>query len=508
MLPLFGGHFYNTIQTCITQYILDLCQILPYSNRLIMKLEGRLHDETLETVARLRSTGVKIIVSENRPSTAAANETIGTCREIAPRRTPALKTSSERGIPVYRELKTQLFAVDEPDAPRRFVMAHCRGNEVIDEEKTARALDKNVTLKRVDAEELAELGLGFGLINPLTRVNGTVPQHVVDPDLLKKYSHHDTVMTNAGHAELSLEFAMGELINALQKSGAQMTVMNVTRQGPSHTLSCIDHALKQKVGVITGNSFSTGQLFTRVVRDAFVQRMRGMRVDIDSTNAEKKEQARVLSQGDLTDPSFVVFSSGRTGISMNMEHFGYESVQDDLELLPLLEAAHTTILTVPCHTKGPLARSRYAGSAQTHGMKYISIDDSTINAIVSLPPVERERILLLGGRSALDPTGVYICRLRQCLPTAEIVVPENPRDIAELMFEIKDGNRDRGLQQVYKQIQANKVRTVVLAATEFSELDLEKNKGLKQQNVTIVDGLRAYARDVAGFMYDNATETP
>ncbi|PJC37033.1 hypothetical protein CO046_02495 [Candidatus Peregrinibacteria bacterium CG_4_9_14_0_2_um_filter_53_11] len=320
---------------------------------------------------RLRTLLIPAVVNRNAPADPNSSENNDTCRAIARRRTPAFPTSAAgEGIPVQAELKSELCLVTREDGTYLPVLVHVRGNELVDREKVARALDAD-RCERADDELTEWLGLRFGQINPFSGI----PCQVFDSDVMRRCSLHDTVMTNAGHPDWSVEFDPNRAGFSLNRQSSHVKVADVARAGPSPTLAAVDRAFDNVLGLLTGNSLGTGLLTIDAVNRAFAARLASMSLRLDSTNPAKVKDLPLQSQGDLTTPRIYASFDGRCGLSMDLGRFRPDVLRGDLSALdawsvtPHLSSldSRVTVVGVPCHTRGPAFDDIYRRECASRG---------------------------------------------------------------------------------------------------------------------------------------------
>ena len=119
------------------------------------------------------------------------------------------------GIPLCDELKSNIgyyFSNSE----KKYLLIHCRGNQMIDDAKVNYLLDSEFI--RLPQDELSNLfNCEYGLVNPFY-FSSEFPEinQLFDNSVLENFFPPYTLMTNAGDKNWGIEFKPIELLNILQ----------------------------------------------------------------------------------------------------------------------------------------------------------------------------------------------------------------------------------------------------------------------------------------------------
>ncbi len=190
------------------------------------------------------------------------------CKEAAAVRNRIGKT----GIPLWDEMKTWAGSVGTGDA-RQYVMLHCRGDRELDFSRIDAAFEGQRP-ERLSDQELAELDMAYGLVNPFQSSDKQHFIHIFDEDLLQPLEPFGTVMTNAGDAAWGVEFKAHELYGVL--SGVR------PREVRAQTITADDPDMAQrrqwvtdppKIGIITGNDSRSGDFLRNSVEGIINERL-------------------------------------------------------------------------------------------------------------------------------------------------------------------------------------------------------------------------------------------
>jgi aspartate/glutamate racemase/prolyl-tRNA editing enzyme YbaK/EbsC (Cys-tRNA(Pro) deacylase) len=229
----------------------------------------------------LSSAGVWHVISRNRPALS--------CADAAHKRNRLSHREEQLGIPLCDELKTAAWMV-EGEGQARYAVLHCRGHQLLDEEKIAAAL--KAPARRMDADELeAKFDLAYGLVTPFAFANRQDVLQIFDDTVLESYFPPYTMMTNLGHHEYGVEFRPNELVAALSRASTCDIVEEQGRGIP------VEHTL----GILTGNGPDSGRfLWSRI--DDYI-----------------REHPEVPFRGDIGLPRVIVESLPEMGLSMELE---------------------------------------------------------------------------------------------------------------------------------------------------------------------------------------------
>lgn len=422
----------------------------------------------------LRENKIWHQLSRNRKATG--------CREAASVR----QCLGQEGIPLSREMKSNLgYFVDE--ANKKFpVVLHCRGNEQIDFEKVRLALGFNGNFERSVVEEDKSLDDSYGLINPfeleLDSRSGELTVQVFDRGLLDHTFLPHTLVTNAGDRTWAVEFQVESLIDCI----------------PNRRLF-VDDIVEDKVderhpniGILTGNGPESGALLWQTITE----------------NVRKLQEP--LS-GDVYLPKVFVRSAPAMGLTMELRSRSqqvWEEIKPELEALCEQIAkgneSAKNLLAVACNTT-PFFDSRIREIALKYDVEYVSIVDS-VNDYVDAEQITEFVLLGIGYVLDEDFSG-YRRFLTDDLFKVKTLSEDSISRINELAYLVKRGsNIDRCFTKFMDIVKHNTDESgekVVVALTEISVILEQKKDTLakwrkrgKTKN-DIIDSVDLYGQRIA-----------
>lgn len=375
--------------------------------------------------AYLERLGVWHLVSRNLPATS--------CADAAQKR----DRLGSVGIPLWDELKSHVGAYEHESHGRRFVVAHCRGHQLRDDNKLNAFVGAMV--EKVTADELRSVfGLEYGLINPFAFVQHPLVTQVFDESVLGRYFPPHTMMTNLGDAEYGVEFDPRELVSAMQAAHVGRIVADDHQRAP------VEHSL----GILTGNSPESGiALWQRI-------------------NHKIRTEPRLRFRGDTGFPRVVVQSIPEMGLSMELQVREAEVRETVLTGVDRLCSGGATVIGIACNTTQYFTPEVRRVCAD-HGAQFISLVDETA-AVLKGANVRTFDLLGIGAVSDLQRWSDF----RRITPMFDIEIPSdrNISRITELAFEVKERKvSSRAVTSLRNVInQCTVTDTVLLALTELS----------------------------------------
>lgn len=415
----------------------------------------------------LEERGVWFVLSRNRQARS--------CRDAAHKR----QRLGYVGIPLHDELKSFFGCLGETD---RYVVAHCRGDRLLDVKALANALGTDAQPRRLTPGELEHLGLAYGLVNPFMpwaldgQLIASPVLQVFDDDLLRPVAPPGTVMTNAGDLTWAVEFRPADLVAALAPSS--VVVAPIAMQDPA-TEGRRERAFTT-IGIVTGNAPESGiVLWNRV-------------------NQRVRELLGDANYGDVSMPRVLVHSEPELGLSMELP----ERAQPVWQALE--RAAHglcrhgADVVTVACNTSQYFAPRLQTLCAQ-YGARFVSLPHLVAtwlrhHGVDRVALVGIEQVSDLGSWSGYrEPFSTF---------TVERLGPRALARVLALAYQVKqEGPNETGLT-LLRDILRQEVTSehVVLALTELSLL-MGRQRRAGRSGKVLIDPLAVCADAlVAGFL--------
>jgi aspartate/glutamate racemase len=416
------------------------------------------------TVRFLAAAGIWFQVSRNREARS--------CRDAAHKRSRL----GHEGIPLWDELKSYLGAYVDATGRRRYVMAHCRGDERLRFDALAAALGAAALPERLDEADMAAIGMDYGLVNPFTplqRAGDAVADvvQVFDAGLLRRIGIPGTMMTNAGDFTWAVELYPDELIARIP--GAMVApIAEPDPEEPSRVLG-IEHP--RPIGIITGNAPESGITLWGHI------------------NAHVRTLLEANNCGDVSMPTIAVQSFPEMGLSMELDT-RREAVWAALgQRVWMMCEDGVRILTLACNTT-PYFTPEIRTICDEYGAEFLSVAETTA---AWLKARDVPKIALLGIRyvTGLDEWSAYREPLRGI--EVEQLSPKAIDDIHDLAFKVKTHGPTVTNLNHFRDILRKEVTApyVVVALTELSLLMRAKWKG--DSGKVLMDPLAVYGEAIA-----------
>src|ERR1039457_472780 len=223
---------------------------LSIARTLLRPGEAELPPMVERTIRFLTSVGIWFQLSRNHDSRS--------CRDAAHRR----RRLGHEGIPLWDELKSSFCKFVNAAGDTEPVVIHCRADRILNQQKLAEALDVSSAPERLSAEEIAQFGMEYGLVNPF---NVTEPyildpaflearvKQIFDDDAARSIGAPGTMMTNAGSLSWAVEFFPSSLAEAIEAQ-----VVSVADPDPEESKSLWGVRVSRPIGIITGNPPESG----------------------------------------------------------------------------------------------------------------------------------------------------------------------------------------------------------------------------------------------------------
>ena len=430
-----------------------------------------------ETIPETVRTTVRFLATRGIWFRLSRNHAVRSCRDAASRRVRL----GHEGIPLWDEFKSFFGRFINASGKPQFVVAHCRGDRILNLELLAAKLNAKTISERLPAEELKRLGLEYGLINPFVEsfypgnldplIMQSAILQVFDTELTTQIGVPGTVMTNAGDFTWAVEFFADELARKVDHS----IVAEIAEPDPEEEPRIPGLRKPKSIGIITGNAPDSGIILWTKLNDR-VRELLGRN-----------------SAGDVSMPPVVVHSIPEMGLSMELdarEEFVWKALREAILAVSRAGVDYLAIADNTTQYFTPEVRKLCAEA----GIEYISMPEVVAE---SLRAQGHEKVALVGVRWVAD-FGLGYSAYREPLEGIEIERPSEDalNALNDLAYHVKrEGSTETGLNRL-RDILREYVKSdvVVLALTELSLLiDRQRRKGSK----TLIDPLDIYAQALA-----------
>jgi aspartate racemase len=419
----------------------------------------------LQTVDFLSSRGVWCWLSRNHEAFS--------CRDAARKR----RRLGHEGIELWNELKSYCGRFRNATGHDQYFLAHCRGDRILDLGKLREALKAQGEPERLGEEDLAKLGLRYGLVNPFKhKIDGpllTAPLlQVFDEELTKPLGVPGTVMTNAGDLTWGVELDVAKLIPEIE----HRRVADIAIPDPENEGQLWGAREAASIGILTGNSPESGMHLW------------------SSFNRRVRELLGSLSCGDISMPPVTVFSLPALGLTMELDR-REEAIWPHLSKA-VVDAclSGVQVLAIACHTTHYFTPQIREICAE-YGTEFLSMAE-TLGVWLRSRGIGEIALMGIRHVSELGEWSAY----REPLAGIQVERPtERAKQLLdELAYQVKaDGASEAGLNRLRHVLREEvKSDTVVLALTELSILlSLQRKKGKSGRR--LIDPLDLYAEALA-----------
>lgn len=401
------------------------------------------------------------------------------CRDAARKR----RRLGHEGIELWNELKSYFGRFCCAEGRHQYFLAHCRGDRAIHAGRLAGVLQAQGDVVRVEDDELARLGLRYGVVNPFEtwsvsgdmRKDGLVARPVLqvfDTELTQRIGVPGTMMTNAGDLTWAVEFDIVEFIAKID--GA--LVARIAEPDPENDATLWGAREIQTIGILTGNAPESGMHLWNDV------------------NWHVRDILGPMSCGDVSMPPAAVLSLPALGLTMELDRREQEiwphlrkSVIDACE-------SGVRILAIACHTTHYFT-PQIRAICEKYGTVFVSVAE-VLGEWLRYSGIRELALVGIRHVSNLDEWSAYREPLRGL--RVERLSDRAKELLDELAYQVKtQGATHSGLNRL-RDILQKEVRshTVVLALTELSMLlSLQRKKGRSGRR--IIDPLALYAEAIA-----------
>ncbi len=383
------------------------------------------------------------------------------CKDAARKRNRLGQT----GIPLFDELKSNFGYCVDKNGEINYVLLHCRGNQLIDEEKVRSVLSSQ--FHRLDADKIFTIfGLEYGTVNPIISIQDKTILQIFDETILKKYLPPYTMMTNAGHFEWGIEFHPNELVNKLKNVRVADIIKDETK--PKFK----DH----KIGILTGNPPESGMYLWRLINDHI------------------KSELKSKFLGDISYPNIIIESIPDMGISMELglrEEATWKVVENGVVRLC---QAGATIIGIVCNIT-QYYQDRIKTICKSYNATFIPMADALLECLEKSEETEFD-FLGINYVSDFDQWSAYKVLKKKYkinIPPDEVL-----NSIKDLAFLVKKENiSGRGINKLRDIINNHTTSdNIIIASTEMSLLLFEQH-GKSRKGKQFIDTLQILANKMA-----------
>lgn len=401
------------------------------------------------------------------------------CRDAARKRWRL----GHQGIELWNELKSYFGRFRNASGQEQYFLAHCRGDRTINRDLLVEVLQAQGEVVRVEEEELARLGLRYGVVNPFgtwklsgqkveTSVVAAPVLQVFDTELTRRIGFPGTVMTNAGDLTWAVEF---DVVDFIQKvDNAQ--VADIAEPDAENDAMLWGAREVQTIGILTGNAPESGMNLWRDI------------------NRHVRDLLGSLSCGDVSMPPVFVFSLPALGLTMELD-------RREQEIWPHLRKAvvdacrsGVRLLAIACHTTHYFT-PQIREICDEYATEFVSVAE-VLGEWLRYEGIEELALVGIRHVSGLRDWSAY----REPLKGLRVEeLSDRAKELLDkLAYQVKsEGPNHPGLSRLRDILNKEvKSHTVILALTELSILlSLQRKKGRSGRQ--IIDPLALYAEAIA-----------
>ncbi len=373
-----------------------------------------LTDAVAEAVDVVQSLGVwaRFAVNVNGAS-------VVTCREAASKR---VRLGSE-GIPIWDELKTLLFRVQDGERSR-IVAAHCRAHQDIDTDAVRCAVGGG-SVVHLDEDQIAtDYGMEKGRVTPFCWKAVREIEHLFDAAVLEQIGSAGTMMTNAGDRRWGIEFEPSGLLAALEANGRAWVGRGIAEAKADMPFM---QSASQAIGILTGNAPESGiLLWNRINRLA--------RSDLDTIG---------LNAGDVGMPEVKVLSEPAMGVSMELGYRRAQTRSVVLDGVRSLCLSGARLIAIACNTT-QVFEDELHEVCDKWGARFVSMPDALASSLAR-DGCDRIRFLGISYVTDLGGMSAYTNAL-----SGVSVFPFEGQEQAMLgiAYDVKQGRLSKGLREL------------------------------------------------------------
>jgi aspartate/glutamate racemase len=446
-------------------------QYLKLAHVLLRPDELKIPEAVERTVLFLTEKGIWFQLSRNYEARS--------CRDAANKR----QRLGHEGIPLWDDLKSFFGIFVNAAGLKQPVLAHCRGDRLLNLNHLAEVLHARGLPTRMTDEELRAFGMEYGLVNPFgskqipmipdrysldARFLSSPILQVFDKELISRFGIPGTVMTNAGDLTWAVEFFADELVKHIDNT----LVESISLPDPEETSRPVSAQQRRAIGIITGNAPESGITLWNYI-NGFVRTHLGRNCC-----------------GDISMPPVIVQSVPEMGLSMELDS-REDQVWNALRVAVLdMGRQGVRLLAIADNTTHYFAPEIRAICHQ-YGMEFISMPEELATWLYTRG---KRRIALVGIRYVADLGRWSAYREPLTGMEVEKLSERATLLIHELAYQVKtEGATEAGLNRLRDILRREVVSdTIVLALTELSLL-LQRQRQKGRSGKTLIDPLEVYA---------------
>jgi aspartate/glutamate racemase/prolyl-tRNA editing enzyme YbaK/EbsC (Cys-tRNA(Pro) deacylase) len=358
-----------------------------------------------------------------------------------------------RGIPLCDELKSRVYSYVTGAGANGVVIAHCRGDRLINEARLATTLGATEKVVEVPASTLeAATQMAYGTVNPfigwrsrsrLVTPIGEIVQ-VFDAQVLDEVGVPGTMMTNAFERTWAVEFHVREVLRRLDH-----VVGEISEPNPKVAPRPYSIVNPQTIGILTGNAPESGILLWQYVN----RRVRDIMGD--------------ACLGDVSMPRMIVHSLPEMGETMELGKRSRDVWKAIAVGIENLCASGADLLSVACNTTQYFTEG-IRELADRRGAEFLSIPETVASYLAEK---KIKRVGLLGIRYVIDLD--HWSAFGRALSGVDIELPTAAQQLIteEIAYKVKtDGPSGRPASRLHMLLKDMEAQDVILGLTELSML--------------------------------------
>jgi len=471
----------------------------------------------------LNQNGISAIIAENLVSTEVfhdeKDDDTPTCVSVATySRVQTVEAEDrggvETGVAAQREIRTILLKVRGKKGKgkklfnNRFFTVSFRSNRRFSSTDVRKIYCKfvgigisTISINMASDNDLKQLGLQGGLINPFIDWLPDIEHHFCDGDLFKEYYLGELLTTNCSDRSWSVQISMKREKERLQKNPKIIIPSNpLFIGGPSQTLSVLNKVVETPIHLIAYDQQSLAQ-FLKLFNKRFKKRIIKLPDMNDSSGA--RENIEIPFSGLFSAPMSIT-THQFTEFGAAMYPLRNEAIQDVLvKIIKFIQTSEKSVLLVPCNiipeylaTMAPtisLVGTHISMSSALHNKLESILEPLITDAVDTKPKVG----LLAGSKVVQNKDSIYRKMLTES-PFSEymdLILPNQraAKQIDNAMLRYQSGDYERAYEVVVDVIKdLPKLDVLVIASTSISlllerdEIDVETLKTIDPSRPLIV----------------------
>jgi len=399
------------------------------------------------------------------------NHSAMSCADAANKRN---RLGGTNGIPLCDELKSNIGYYILNDK-KKYLLIHCRGNQMIDDEKINTILGSEY-IRLPNDDLLSTFNCEYGLVNPFF-FGSNFPdiEQLFDKSILEDFFPPYTLMTNAGNKNWGIEIKPNELVKVLKTKRVLDIITNDSKI----------KVRKHKIGILTGNGPESGIFLWQKINETI------------------RTNLRDDFLGDLSFPTVLVESMPEMGLSMELDNRQKETFRVVEEGITALCKDGATIIGIACNTTQYFSE-QIKSICKKYNAEFFSMFDA-VNAHLIKENIKRFDFLGIKFVTDFNKWSDF----KDLANLYEVIVPseESLKQINELAFEVKkkvvSSQSINSVRDLIKK--ATKTKNIIIALTEISIL-LATQKQRKDDDKNFIDTLTLLAQKMANRYLEDYSE--